>query len=162
MVDLGGRFGAWAGFETVDLQGDVDMYFDLNGEWLLPDDSVGVLRASHIFEHLDDPIHAMNEAYRVLAPGGWLLLEVPSTDGRGAFQDPTHRSFWNENSIAYYTDEKWARFIQPAYVGRFQKSRVVTFYPSEEWINIDILVVQADLIALKPPYDKRPVGEIRI
>ena len=162
LVDLGGRFNAWRGFETVDRCGNVDIVCDLNEEWALPDNSVGVLRASHVFEHLNDPVHAMNEAYRVLAPGGWLLLEVPSTDGRGAFQDPTHRSWWNQNSILYYTDRNWAQYIEPEYVGRFQDSRVVTYFPNEQFKRQDIPVVQADLIALKPPYDQRPVGEIKI
>jgi len=27
---------------------------------------------------------------------------TPSTDGRGAFQDPTHLSFWNLNSWFYF------------------------------------------------------------
>lgn len=161
-VDLGGRFNAWNGFETVDQHYPADMLFDLNYEWLLPTNSVGVLRASHIFEHLLDPVHTMNEAYRVLAPGGWLLLEVPSTDGKGAFQDPTHKSWWNQNSILYYTDEAWAQFIKPKYVGRFQTSRVVTYFPNDQFKQMDVPVVQADLIALKPPYDQRPVGEIKI
>lgn len=160
-VDLGGRFNPWSGFTTVDLY-NADLIFDLNSTWGLKDNSVGVLRASHIFEHLRDPIHSMNEAYRILAPGGWLLIEVPSTDGRGAFQDPTHVSFWNENSFWYYTQESHARFIRPLYTGRFQKSRIVTYYPTEFEQSNNIPIVQADLIALKPPYSNRPVGEVLI
>jgi SAM-dependent methyltransferase len=158
MVDLGGRFGAWPGFETVDLF-DADINTDLNSDWPFADNSIGVIRASHIFEHLKSPIHTMNEAYRVLAPGGWLLIEVPSTDGRGAFQDPTHVSFWNENSFRYYTNSAYARYIRPAYTGRFQVSRIVTYDPFND---PTVPVVQADLIALKPPYDARPVGEVLI
>jgi hypothetical protein len=45
----------------------------------------------------------MNELYRVLADHGVAEIIVPSTDGPGAFQDPTHRSFWNRNSFRYYT-----------------------------------------------------------
>jgi len=160
-LDLGGRFNSWPDFETVDLF-DAIITADLNKRWPFDDSSVGIIRASHIFEHLTDPIHTMNEAFRVLAPGGWLLLDVPSTDGRGAFQDPTHVSFWNENSIWYYTDKRWARFIWPAYKGRFQVSRVVTFFPTDFERERNIPVVQADLIALKYPYDLRPVGEILI
>ncbi len=31
---------------------------------------------------------------------GWFLSQTPSTDGRGAFQDPTHVSMWNSNSCS--------------------------------------------------------------
>jgi SAM-dependent methyltransferase len=160
MVDLGGRFNAWPGFTTVDLL-DADVLADLNGRWPFDDGSIGVIRAAHIFEHLRDPVHAMNEAFRVLAPGGWLLLEVPSTDGRGAFQDPTHVSFWNQNSIWYYTNRDFARFV-PQFAGRFQASRVVTFFPSDFERIHNIPVVQADLIALKGDYARRPAGEVLI
>jgi SAM-dependent methyltransferase len=161
MLDLGGRFNAWTGFETVD-RFDADVTCDLNKRWPFADGSVGVIRASHIFEHLKDPIHVMNEAYRILAPGGWLLIEVPSTDGRGAFQDPTHRSFWNSNSIWYYTRESHARFIRPGYGGRFQVSRIVDYFPTDFEQQNNIVITQADLIALKAPYSDRPAGEVLI
>jgi O-antigen biosynthesis protein len=161
LLDLGGRFGAWEGFETVDLL-DASIITDLNERWPFEDNSVGVINASHIFEHLKDPIHTMNEAYRVLAPGGWLFVEVPSTDGRGAFQDPTHVSFWNENSFWYYTNAEYAKYISPAYQGRFQSSRVVTYFPNDYMREHDIPIVQADLIALKSPYSERHVGEVLI
>lgn len=160
LLDIGGRLNAWEGFTTVDLF-DAEVIANLEGPWPFADNSVGVIRASHVLEHLKDPIHAMNEAFRVLAPGGWLLIEVPSTDGRGAFQDPTHVSFWNENSIWYYTKREFARFI-PQFKGRFQNSRTVTYFPSDfERLN-NIPVVQADLIAVKGDYALRPVGEVLI
>jgi glycosyltransferase involved in cell wall biosynthesis len=161
LLDLGGRFDAWQDFETVDLL-DADIITDLNKKWPFEDNSVGIIRASHIFEHLKDSVHTMNEAFRVLAPGGWLFVEVPSTDGRGAFQDPTHVSFWNENSIWYYTDRNYAKYISPAYKGKFQVSRVVTYFPDETMKKYNIPIVQADLICLKPPYSNRPVGETLI
>lgn len=104
----------------------------------------------------------MNEAFRVLAPGGFLFMEVPSTDGRGAFQDPTHISFFNENSIWYYTDDFYAKYIRPMYKGRFQLSRMVTWYPSEFEKKYNIKILEADLICLKPPYSDRPPGEVKI
>jgi SAM-dependent methyltransferase len=45
--------------------------------------------------------HLMKEIYRVLEPGGIINIKVPSTDGRGAWQDPTHITFWNLNSFSY-------------------------------------------------------------
>jgi hypothetical protein len=56
----------------------------------------------------------MNELWRVLGPGGTAEIAVPTTDGPGAFQDPTHVSFWNRRSFLYYEDrnpyrERFAR-----------------------------------------------------
>ena len=161
-LDLGGRFDKWPGYSSVDKHPPADFICDLEKRWPMPDCSVGVLRASHIVEHLADPVFTMNEAYRVLAPGGWMFIDVPSTDGRGAFQDPTHKSFWNINSFWYYTDREFAKYIQPEYKGRFQLSRAVTYYPNDFFRGNEISVVQADLIALKSPYDKRPPGGARI
>jgi hypothetical protein len=40
--------------------------------------------------------------WRVLKRGGVADIIVPSTAGPGAFQDPTHVSFWNERSFMYF------------------------------------------------------------
>jgi SAM-dependent methyltransferase len=49
----------------------------------------------------------MEEIWRVLKPGGIFESSTPSTDGRGAFQDPTHISFWNRNSWLYYSEKAY-------------------------------------------------------
>ncbi len=110
VLDLGGRFNKPEGYTSVDYK-DADINFDLNSTWQLGDNTVGLIRAYDIFEHLRDPIYTMKELYRVLAPGGYALVRVPSTEGRGAFQDPTHKSFWNENSFLYYTHRDLAKYI---------------------------------------------------
>lgn len=155
--DLGGRIDRQQGYQSVDLI-DADVIADLEKPWPFPDNSVGVLRAYHLLEHLDDPIHFFNEAYRVLAPGGFLLIEVPSVNGAGAFGDPTHRKFFNLLSFEYFTNQQHARFIQPQYQGRFQKARVVEYW----WQNPKIPVISAQLIALKGWYDERWCGEKNI
>lgn len=152
-IELGGRFSAKAGYETVDLK-DCDVVCDLNGEWNFEDNSVGVIRAFDLFEHLKDPVHTMKEAYRVLAPGGWIISGTPSTDGRGAWQDPTHISFWNENSFLYYTHRDWAKYIDNPV--RFQAPRLYT----TEKNDMQVCWVNAHLINLKDGY--RPPGLINI
>ncbi len=152
-LDLGGRMGSLPGFETVDLK-DADIVADLNGPWPFADNSVGCLRAFDVFEHLADPLHTMREVYRVLAPGGMAFLQVPSTDGRGAFQDPTHKSFWNENSWLYYTHRNWARYIDTPV--RFQATRTYTT-PKD---SIGVCWTVAHLVALKDGY--RPPGLVNI
>lgn len=46
----------------------------------VPDNSYKTVYASHVLEHLDDPITAIRNWYRILAPGGHLLISVPHRD----------------------------------------------------------------------------------
>lgn len=151
-LDLGGRFNSPGEYASVDLQ-DADVIADLMNPWPFANNSVGVLRAYHVLEHLPDTIHFMNEAYRVLAPGGLLLIEVPSTNHPAAFADPTHVKFFNTLSFDYFTTEAKAQFIRPHYTGRFQKSRIIEY----AWPD-GTLVVSAQIIALKGWYDARFCG----
>ena len=91
-----------AGFVNVDRVPPADVIVDLCDEWPWPANSVEEIVAHDILEHLPSKIHTMNAAWRVLVPGGRFDIEVPTTDGRGAWQDPTHVSFWTANDLRYY------------------------------------------------------------
>lgn len=75
---------------------------DLRHSWPWGDGTVEHIRAHDILEHLPDKIHTMNEIYRVLAPNGTVEIVIPTTEGRGADQDPNHCSYWNRNSFFYH------------------------------------------------------------
>lgn len=92
------------GFVGVDLCPPADVLADLNAPWPWEDSSIEEIRAWDVVEHLRSPIFTMNEAYRVLMPNGRFDIEVPTTDGRGWAQDPTHVCWppWNRNSFFYY------------------------------------------------------------
>ena len=93
-----------AGFRNVDvLPGrGVDIVTDLNrSPWDFADNSIEYIRAYHVFEHLVDKTRTLNECYRILAPGGVLEFELPTTDGWGAWSDPQHVSYWNEDVLNY-------------------------------------------------------------
>ncbi len=112
---------------------------DLNFPWPWADSSADAILANDVFEHILDcqhvpdmacawckswnpsepirsfygQIHCLNEAWRVLKPGGVLDFKVPSfclADGKsfnpGAVCDPTHRTFWHED-FRYYFCEEW-------------------------------------------------------
>jgi hypothetical protein len=91
------------GFCNVDRVPPADVITDLEKDWPWLEGTVDEIVANDVFEHLPDKIHTMNEAWRVLKPGGILSIVVPTTDGRGAFQDPTHCSFWTPHDLLYYT-----------------------------------------------------------
>ena len=147
-VDIGGGLNPYPGYITVDLREGSDYVCDLNDGIPLPDNSVFVLNASYIIEHLHDKTKIMAEIHRVLAHGGWAFIEVPSTDGRGAFQDPTHVSYWNENCFLYYTDAYLANFIDNKDI-RFMEFRRETYFPNEWMKQMDSCVTTAWLVAVK-------------
>jgi glycosyltransferase involved in cell wall biosynthesis len=153
-VDLGGGLFPREGYLTIDIEGS-EIIHDLNEGIPLEDNSVGVINASHLIEHLRDPLKTMREIHRVLAHGGWAFIEVPSTDGRGAWQDPTHVSFWNENSFHYYTKRSKAQYI------RNQSIKFSTMLLETNWWIENVAVVNAHLVAIKNDSPRFP-GPIEI
>lgn len=111
-VNLGCNQNIIPGWINVDLHPfpGVELVTDLEASWPWQDNALDYIRAFDVVEHLKNQIHTMNEAFRVLKHGGIFEIFVPSTDGRGAFQDPTHVSFWNHNSFLYYSQSHHARF----------------------------------------------------
>ncbi|MFJ1654986.1 glycosyltransferase [Streptomyces sp. NPDC088337] len=149
-LDLGAAHRKPPGYLGVDqYPGEgVDIVATLPGRLDLPDNSVGLMRAVDFLEHVPAKVPLINELYRLLAPGGMLLTMTPSSDGRGAYQDPTHVAYYNENSFWYYTDNQYRTFV-PEIQARFQSSRLVTYFPSEWHSRNNISYVVANLIAMK-------------
>jgi len=148
-LDLGGAHNPAPGYKTVDLNEPADFLGDIfNVLGDMEDNSVGVIRAVDFCEHISDKIRLWNEFHRVLAHGGMVLSLTPSTDGRGAFQDPTHVAFYNENSFWYWTDDQFRRFV-PEITCNFQVSQLFTHFPSEWHQANNIPYVCANLIAIK-------------
>jgi spore maturation protein CgeB len=106
-LDLGCGPRKTEGFIGVDIHDweGVDVVADLTRRFPFSDSSVDEIKAYDVIEHLPDRLHTMNEMWRIGKPEAIVDILVPSTDGRGAFQDPTHVSFWNINSFKYYSIE---------------------------------------------------------
>ena len=84
--------------QTVDQHNAPDVYIDLAHTRIpFADDSCGEVRTSHFLEHVDDVdlVHLFDEMFRLLRPGGTLLIVVPygrSSDG----MVPGHRLYLTE------------------------------------------------------------------
>lgn len=104
-LNLGSADGLMDGFVNVDIvPGPGITVADLREPWPWPDQSIEAVVAHDIIEHLPDKIHTMNELWRVLQADGQAHIVVPTTDGPGAFQDPTHVSYWHRRSFLYFED----------------------------------------------------------
>ena len=125
-----------------------------------PDNSLGYIKAYDFLQLVpsNKVKQLIEEIYRVLIPGGWFLTSVPSTDGRGAFQDIRHKSYWNDNSWWYWTKKDCNVFYYPKQdnkTPKFQSVRRWTAFSSNWHKQHNIPYCFADLCALK---DQRQPG----
>ena len=110
--------------------------------------TAGVIKAVDLLQRIGSPVELFNECWDALAHGGLLLTMTPSTDGRGAFQDPSHIAFYNENSFWYVTQVQHKASV-PDLHARFMVSHVRTYFPTAWHEQTSIPYVQANLIAVK-------------
>ena len=82
-----------------------DRYFDLNRfPYPFADGCADEIWMDNVLEHLDDVVVVMSELHRLLRPGGRLRLLVPYAKSDWAYQDPTHKHFFTEQSMNYFCD----------------------------------------------------------
>ena len=108
--------GNWLGMDIRKLPG-VDIVHNAEEfPWPLPNASCNKLLASHLLEHIKPwlMIDFMNEAWRVMKPGGQFLIGVPYATSHGMYQDPTHIGFFNESTFTYYDPDYYLyRIYEP-------------------------------------------------
>ena len=110
-IDLGSGYRHPEGFICIDnrIECNPDILCDITEGLPFQNDSIEYVRAHDFLEHIpiNKMIFVIEEIYRVLKHQGTFDVFVPSTDGRGAWQDPTHVSFWNVNSFFYYQRDEY-------------------------------------------------------
>jgi SAM-dependent methyltransferase len=78
-----------------------------SGPIVLVEQSINVIHANNVLEHVSDLANLMGNCLRLLKTGGEFQIEVPYERAPSAWQDPTHVRAMNENSWLYYTDWFW-------------------------------------------------------
>jgi SAM-dependent methyltransferase len=69
----------------------------------LPDSTFDVVFSSHCLEHLADPVEAIKNWWRILKPGGYLIVIVPDED---CYEQGVFPSQWNNDHKFTYTISK--------------------------------------------------------
>lgn len=113
-------------------------------------DSIAYFSAFDLLQFIPANRHfqLFNEIYRCLMPGGWLLIKVPTTDGRAAFTDPEYVSYWNINSFLWYTDKAmWGS--KENVKAKFQAVQLSHYYLDNWHQKHNLQWLRADLMAMK-------------
>lgn len=95
-LHLGCGYGRMEGWVNCDLVANpnVDAAFDVQKDWPFGDNTAGAIYASHLLEHLRDPLNFFREAWRVLQPNAPMLLRLPHGGHELAWVDLTHIRPW--------------------------------------------------------------------
>lgn len=127
----------WVNVDTANLPG-VDIHHNLDvAPWPWDDKSVSEILAEHVFEHVFNPLTFMNEAWRVLEPGGLLCIVSPWYQHASAFTDPTHRRFC--------TNETWDYWVEGSVYRRPEVYGTARFAKLHTRLSLDHSAIKVDL-----------------
>lgn len=100
----------------------IDVVHDLESLPLpFKNDEFDVVHAHHVLEHIRDFFEVVDEIYRILKPGGRLIMSIPHYSSNFAFVNPDHKRFFAYDFWKYFTDEIPENYYTKA---RFKPARV--------------------------------------
>lgn len=73
-------------------------------------DSIDEFHASHLLEHLTDPLAFMQEIHRIAKDGAIAVFRVPYGSSDDADQDPTHMRRYFQRSFYYFSQLGYTHF----------------------------------------------------
>lgn len=132
-----------------DLSANTDRHYDITAV-PEPDDSFDRILCYHVLEHIPDDRRAMAELYRLLRPGGRLLVQTPFRPGEiyenPSVQTPAERlvHFGQEDHVRVYSVEGLTRRLREAgFRGEVlhwqaEPQRPDPGYKEEEWALLGV------------------------
>ena len=105
VLNLGSGQTKIAGAVNLDInpRSRAEVIHDLNAfPYPFADNTFDTIVSRSILEHLSDIPAVMDELYRILKPGGRLIIQVPYFRSLDAFTDPTHKAFFTARSLDYF------------------------------------------------------------
>lgn len=165
----------WVNLDSIQLKG-VDVVADLDdcdNNWLpFKDNYFEEFLASHLIEHLHNPLSFMQELHRISKNNAKLVVRLPYGSSDAAFEDPTHVKQYFLNSFGYFSQPYYWR-ADYEYRGDWQvviislvveKNRYAGKKPEEIFFEINTFrnVVRemiVELRSIKPI--RRPIRELQ-
>ena len=113
ILDLGCGKRKHSGAIGVDFNAntDADVVHDLNNyPYPFDDNTFDKIYCSHILEHLDNLVNAMNEIHRISKPNAMVIIRVPHFSQAGAWGNPTHRRAFALHTFSYFEEDSGEKY----------------------------------------------------
>jgi len=130
----------------------IDVAHDLNSyPWPWDSQSVDLIEALDLLEHLDNFIQAMEEVHRILKPDGSLHLKVPYWNSVYRHIDPTHKRGFHEATFKFFDPNSDLCKLRPYYTfARFrileQRFILIPFSPYLKLPFISKIVIRSKFL----------------
>jgi len=119
-----------------DVLWDMDYYHEIP----LPLESFDVILASHVLEHVADPVAVVFRLHTLLKPGGRLLVLVPNAWSDVGLCNPFHRNYFSMHSFVYYRKSTYDQPGTPGYHANEGR-------PIADWASVQVAMVDEYEIA---------------
>jgi SAM-dependent methyltransferase len=128
----------------------------------LPDERFDFILCTEVLEHIAEHEHALDEIARVTAPGGWLLVTVPTPP---AIRDRMHaREGYRPEEFAAMLTRRGFEVIDTGFCMYFFFRLVLEKWPTVRWrphILICGLALLDNLLPIGPPMDLMILARMR-
>ena len=137
-----------------------DVVADLNEKLPFDSESADLIYSDNVFEHIEKFLDLIQECYRVLKPGGYLVVKVPYFKSRHAFTDPTHCNFFNLASFDYYVKGTYANEYYAFFEECFSELTIYIDPDKKKWFGRKFMETYALKRTLK--FEMGPLANISI
>ena len=118
------------GLPGVDIIADLDACMDT--PLPLEDNTIEEFYASHIIEHINNPLAMMEELHRVAKPNAKAIFRCPYGSTDEAFEDPTHVKQYFLNSFGYFSQPFYWR-ADYGYRGDWLTEKITLIVDKKTW-----------------------------
>jgi predicted SAM-dependent methyltransferase len=126
-------------YTTADLNSPIaDVHMDLHHA-PFKDNTFDVILCNHVLEHVEDDRQCMRELFRIMAPGGWGIFQVPQDTSREkTYEDKSivtpearEEAFWQKDHVRLFgldyknrLEEAGFNVTADAYIDTFTKEQI--------------------------------------
>jgi len=136
----------WYDYDPILIDYELDL--EARTQWPIESDSYDIVYSSHTLEHLTDETveHVLEEAYRVLRPGGTIRLNVPDASLAIRHYEQDHLDWFENVWLETYTESVYfAEDKCPGYELEFYLlSYFATYLARVRFAETDFATVRAD------------------
>ena len=146
----------WVNLDLIELEG-VDVVVDLDNCANVPlpfdTDKFSEFLASHIIEHIKNPLPMMQELHRIAKPDAVAVFKCPYGSSDSAFEDPTHVRQYFLNSFLYFSQPTYWR-ADYGYRGDWEAERIVLVIDKNKYYSKTYTEILEDIHTLRNIVDE--------